>query len=130
VCAVGREPHRPGYIRSTFSLSVFQPFSLFSPQPAGFARAGEDDAAAIRACDDKRLKDVERTSAEQRPSTGQDIHKSRRTEIEFLNGLVVREGEKLGLPCNANAALTEVVKRVERGELAPDPRHISDLRLN
>jgi len=42
----------------------------------------------------------------------------------------VREGEKLGIPCAANAALTDIVKRVERGELSPDPRHITELRLN
>jgi 2-dehydropantoate 2-reductase len=56
--------------------------------------------------------------------------KGRRTEIEFLNGYVVREGERLGQPCRANAALTDIVKRVERGELAPDPRHILELRMN
>ena len=58
------------------------------------------------------------------------MQKGRRTEIEFLNGLVVREGEKLGLSSAANAALTDIVKRVERGELSPDPRHITKLRLN
>src|SRR3954453_3710160 len=61
---------------------------------------------------------------------GQDMQKGRRTEIEFLNGLVVREGEKIGISCAANAALTDIVKRVERGELKPDPRHITELRLN
>jgi 2-dehydropantoate 2-reductase len=61
---------------------------------------------------------------------GQDMVKGRRTEIEFLNGYVVGEGEKLGLACRANAVLTDIVKRVEKGELAPDPRHITELRLN
>jgi len=61
---------------------------------------------------------------------GQDMLKGRRTEIEFLNGFVVREGEKVGIAARANAALTDIVKRVERGELKPDPRHITDLRLN
>jgi 2-dehydropantoate 2-reductase len=61
---------------------------------------------------------------------GQDMQKGRRTEIEFLNGLVVREGEKLGLACSANAVLTDLVKRVERGELKADARHITELRLN
>jgi len=42
----------------------------------------------------------------------------------------VREGEKVGLPCRANAVLTDIVKRVEKGELEPDPRHITELRLN
>ena len=69
-------------------------------------------------------------AAEQRPSMGQDMQKGRRTEIEFLNGYVVREGEKVGIAARANAVLTDIVKRVEKGELKPDPRHIEELRLN
>jgi 2-dehydropantoate 2-reductase len=61
---------------------------------------------------------------------GQDMHKGRRTEIEFINGHIVREGEKLGMTCRANAILTDIVKKVERGELKQDPRHITELRLN
>jgi len=94
------------------------------------ARAGEGDEAAMRVCDEQRFKDNQRTSSEQRPSMGQDIQKGRRTEIEFLNGLVVREGQKVGIFCTANAMLTDIVKRVERNELSPDPRHITELRLN
>ena len=52
------------------------------------------------------------------------------TEIEFLNGFVVREGEKVGLQARANQRLVDIVKKVERGDLQPDPRHITDLRLN
>src|SRR6202044_2126487 len=98
--------------------------------PETIALAGEGDDAAMRACDEQRFKDAGRTAAGQRPSMGQDMQKGRRTEIEFLNGLVVREGEKVGLPCRANAVLTDLVKRVERGELKADPRHIEELRLN
>jgi 2-dehydropantoate 2-reductase len=61
---------------------------------------------------------------------GQDMLKGRRTEIEFLNGYVVREGRKAGIEARANAVLTDIVKRVEKGELEPDPRHIEELRLN
>ena len=84
----------------------------------------------MRACDEQRFKDSKNTASGQRPSMGQDMQKGRRTEIEFLNGFVVREGEKVGIACGANAALTDIVKRVERGELKADPRHITDLRLN
>ena len=94
------------------------------------ARAGEGDAAAMRSYEEQRFKDAKHTAAEQRPSMGQDMLKGRRTEIEFLNGFVVRAGDKLGLACRANAALTDIVRRVERGELAADPRHITELRLN
>jgi 2-dehydropantoate 2-reductase len=98
--------------------------------PETIARAGEGDEAAMRTCDEQRFKDSGSMSAGQRPSMGQDMQKGRRTEIEFLNGLVVREGEKVGLACRANAVLTDLVKRVERGELKPDPRHITELRQN
>ena len=98
--------------------------------PETIALAGEGDEAAMRACDEQRFKDGKRTSSAQRPSMGQDMQKGRRTEIEFLNGLIVGEGEKVGIACRANAALTDIVMRVERGELKPDPRHITELRLN
>ncbi len=98
--------------------------------PETIALAGEGDAEAIRAYEAQRFKDAGRTSAEQRPSMGQDMMKGRRTEIEFLNGYVVGQGAKVGLPCVANAKLTDIVKRVERGELKPDPRHITELRWN
>ena len=86
--------------------------------------------AAMHACDEERIRQGKRTAGEQRPSMGQDMQKGRRTEIEFLNGLIVREGEKVGLPCRVNAVLTDLVQWVERGELKADPRHITELRLN
>ena len=57
---------------------------------------------------------------------GQDTQIGQRTEIELLNGFVVRQ--KVGLSCTTDAVLTEIVKRVERNELSPDPRHITELR--
>jgi 2-dehydropantoate 2-reductase len=56
---------------------------------------------------------------------GQDTQIGQRTEIEF-NGFVVRQ--KVGLSYTTDAVLTEIVKRVERNELSPDPRHITELR--
>jgi len=98
--------------------------------PDTIARAGEGDEAAMRICEEQRFKDSKRISSEQRPSMGQDMQKGRRTEIEFMNGLVVREGAKVGILCRANAVLTDLVTRVERGDLKPDPRHIAELGLN
>jgi len=79
---------------------------------------------------EERLRTQRRGAADQRPSMGQDIMKGRRTEIDFLNGFVVREGEKVGLAARANERLVDLVTKVERGELQPDPRHITELRLN
>jgi 2-dehydropantoate 2-reductase len=98
--------------------------------PETIARAGEGDEDAMRACDTQRFADGKRVSSAQRPSMGQDMQKGRRTEIDFMNGLVVREGAKVSIACRANAVLTDLVTRVERGELSADPRHITELRLN
>jgi 2-dehydropantoate 2-reductase len=59
---------------------------------------------------------------------GQDMVKGRRTEIEFMNGLVVEKGKELGIPTPANAVLTDIVKKVERGALKPDKSNITGLR--
>jgi 2-dehydropantoate 2-reductase len=99
--------------------------------PEIIAKAGEGDAGATREYDAHRLEEVNKSGGgEHRPSMGQDMVKGRRTEIDFLNGLIVRKGNEIGLPTPANAALTDIVKRVEKGELKPDPKHLIDLRLN
>lgn len=99
--------------------------------PEVIAKAGEGDPAAIREYDEHRLAEVSKAGGgEHRPSMGQDMVKGRRTEIEFLNGFIARKAETVGIPAPANVALTDIVKRVERGELQPDPKHLIDLRLN
>lgn len=98
--------------------------------PEIIARAGENDPAARRAYDENRLGSIAKGSGgEHRPSMGQDMVKGRRTEIEFMNGLVVRKGRELGIATQANAYLTETVTKVERGELSPDKNILADFKL-
>ena len=103
---------------------------IFHLAPELIARAGEGEISALMAVEERLLAGNKAVSAEQRPSMGQDMLKGRRTEIEFLNGFVVAKGAEIGIAARANAALTEIVRRVERGELDADPRHITELRLN
>jgi 2-dehydropantoate 2-reductase len=98
--------------------------------PETIARAGEGDLAAKGAYDAHRLAEAKAGGGAHRPSMGQDMVKGRRTEIAFLNGFIVDKGREVGVPTPANAALTDIVTRVERGELQPDKRHILALRLN
>lgn len=94
--------------------------------PEIIARAGEGDPEAKRLYDENRLDSIKKPGGgEHRPSMGQDMVKGRRTEIEFMNGLVVERGKQIGIATPANALLTDVVKKVERGELKPDKRHIT-----
>ena len=46
-------------------------------------------------------------------STAQDLARGKRTEIDHLNGYVVRRGEALGVPTPANRALHALVKLLE-----------------
>ena len=99
--------------------------------PEIIARAGEGDAAAKADYDSHRIAEANKPGGgAHRPSMGQDMMKGRRTEIEYINGFVAAQAKPMGLPTPANAALTDLVKRIERGEIAADPRHILELRLN
>jgi 2-dehydropantoate 2-reductase len=46
-------------------------------------------------------------------STAQDIARGRRTEIEYLNGYVAREGERLGIATPVNRTLNALIKLME-----------------
>jgi len=47
-------------------------------------------------------------------STAQDLARKKKTEIDHLNGIVVRKGEALGLPTPANRTLLALVKLLEK----------------
>ncbi len=46
-------------------------------------------------------------------STAQDLARGKRTEIDYLNGLIVRRGEALGVATPANRVLWALVKLLE-----------------
>jgi len=69
-----------------------------------------------------------KVGAPQRPSLLQDIIKKRRTEVEYLNGAVVRKGRETGVPTPINQAILELTLRVESGEVNPDPVNIELLK--
>ncbi|GJD33423.1 ketopantoate reductase family protein [Methylobacterium aerolatum] len=72
---------------------------------ASGVRLPEDILTQVRA--------IAQTMAEQRSSTAQDLARGKRTEIDHLNGYVVREGERLGVPTPVNRVLHALVKLVE-----------------
>jgi 2-dehydropantoate 2-reductase len=52
--------------------------------------------------------------AEALSSTGQDLNRGKRTEIDSLNGYISRRGAQLGVPTPVNHALFALVKLTER----------------
>jgi len=62
----------------------------------------------------EHTKEVCRATAENKSSMLQDIMKGRKTEIEMLNGAIVRAGEDLGIETPINLALTNIIKFIQR----------------
>ena len=60
------------------------------------------------------LKAAENLPPEFKASMLQDIEKGSRTEIDFINGSVVRFGEKHGIPTPVNKALVASIKGIEQ----------------
>jgi 2-dehydropantoate 2-reductase len=62
---------------------------------------------------EKVRKTIEATR-ENRSSMGQDFDYRRKTEIDAINGAVVREAQPLGIPVPFNQAVTDLVKAIEK----------------
>jgi 2-dehydropantoate 2-reductase len=54
-------------------------------------------------------------------STAQDLARGKRTEIDSLNGYVVRGGKQLGIPTPANLVLFALVKLLEEKAIEQRP---------
>ena len=76
---------------------------------AGIVMPGVEDRAAALAISMKIATQVR----EQFSSTGQDLNRGKRTEIDSLNGHIVRRGAELGVPTPTNHALYTLVKLLE-----------------
>jgi 2-dehydropantoate 2-reductase len=50
--------------------------------------------------------------------------KGRRTEVDYLNGYVVRKGREVGVSTPMNEAIVALTKRIEAGELTPSPANL------
>ena len=60
------------------------------------------------------VRNIVETMPAQYSSTAQDLARGKRSEIDYLNGLIVRRGEALGIPTPANRVLWALVKLLER----------------
>ena len=69
----------------------------------------------------KNRKAANPRAAIQRPSMAQDMEKGRKTEIEFMNGFIVRKGKEVGVATPANERLVEAVLSVESCKIKASP---------
>lgn len=65
----------------------------------------------------KKHRDIE-------PSMLQDLKKGKPCEINAINGIVCQEGKRYGIKTPINDKIVEIIKKIETGELKPDPKNI------
>jgi 2-dehydropantoate 2-reductase len=71
------------------------------------------DGVTIPGDIDVAVRKIAETAAGQYASTAQDLARGKRSEIDHLNGLIVRRGEALGIATPANRLLHAIVKLLE-----------------
>ena len=103
------------------------------PEPRETVRQLVEECVAVARADGVALPDLDYVQmvwsfaekvGEVYSSTSQDLERGKRTEIDALNGYVVRRGAELGLATPVNQALVALVKlreaRFERATVPPD----------
>jgi 2-dehydropantoate 2-reductase len=97
--------------------------------PALLLAAGTGDAAAFAQLSDFLIATADARSGprENRSSLLQDVTKGRRSEIDYLNGYIVRKGTDLSIPTPANAAIIRAVKQLEAGTIRQDAGNLREI---
>jgi 2-dehydropantoate 2-reductase len=62
----------------------------------------------------EKVKMIIEATRENRSSMGQDFDHKRRTEIDAINGAVVREAQRLGISIPCNQMITDLIKVIEK----------------
>jgi 2-dehydropantoate 2-reductase len=108
-------------INPTTALLSCDVGGIVNPQLNGLKQQIIDECLAVARADGVSFDEdfvalIDRVFAGARTiaSMRQDLMKGRNTEIDHMNGAVARLGEKFGLPCPVNAALTTMIKYLER----------------
>ena len=114
--ASGREAVRTAMALGHELVPIFGKLQVEANDPDGYATVLLDAVLSDWTLPDTRV------------TVLQDWDKSRRAEVDDINGLVVREQERLGGAVPVNAGLVEIAHRIERGELAADVSNADLLR--
>jgi 2-dehydropantoate 2-reductase len=89
--------------------------------PDAWIAAAQGDGEGRRQVDAGLAEYVATLTAPSRSSVGRDVERGRRSEIDYTNGLVAARAVTAGVPAPTHAEVTELVRRIDRGELEPSP---------
>ena len=95
-------------------------------EPETLARAAEGDRAALDEIESQIFAGLNSNTRSElaRPSMGQDMLKGRRTEIDFINGVIAAKGQEVACNVGAHVALIAAVKAVELGKKPAAPENL------
>jgi 2-dehydropantoate 2-reductase len=99
----------------------FQLGRILRVAPDAWVAAAQRDREGQRQVDEGLAQYVSTLTAPSRSSVGRDVERGRRSEIDYTNGLVAARAAAAGVPAPTHAAVTDLVRRIDRGELKPDP---------
>lgn len=99
---------RPGHVREVPELDEFHAHVMIEVLALLKAKG-------VRASQDNPIESIKAyySTMYHKPSMLQHLERGRPTEIDSLNGYVVRESRKLGLPCPYNESLTALIKGLQ-----------------
>jgi 2-dehydropantoate 2-reductase len=94
-----------------------------------FGITAEDFLASTDELLEKNLKTLFSTiGKESRCAVFQDHMKRRRSEVDYLNGIVAKKGKAANVPTPYNDAITSLTRQIERGELKPDLENLDKIK--
>jgi 2-dehydropantoate 2-reductase len=94
-----------------------------------FGMTAEDFMDSTDELLEKNLKTLFNTiGKESRCAVFQDHLKGRKSEVDYLNGLVVEKGKLAGVPTPWNEAITSLTRQIEQGRLKPDFSNLATLK--
>jgi hypothetical protein len=56
-----------------------------------------------------------------------DLERGNKTEIDYINGAIVREGERIGFDTPINRLVVEMVKEIEQRRRSMSPENLSEI---
>jgi len=102
----------------------YQLGTVLGIQPDDWLSAGRGEATGMKRLDEGLRAWMATLIEPSRSSVGRDVMRGRRSEIDFTNGLVADKAVEIGVPAPTHAAVTELVRRIDRGLLKPDPANV------
>ena len=113
---------------ATVGITLGYDIPDFGSQPAE-RWAASDQGDVFEALDAAMTPDNSNASP-WRASLAQDVHKGRRTEIDYMNGYIVECGREAGIPTPVNAAVVDMIHAIDNREIAPGPSNIATTLKN